>query len=108
MDEVLKSELHFQDHTEVLTHKVTQPSEGLILDRNAELRRNQGAVNDLGAKSAGGSWGRQVASIPFIIFEQAIREGYELNHRNQKHAGKEMNRFLQSDMGKTCLTTEKL
>ena len=103
MSEILKSDVHYQEHTGVLTHKLTQPTEDLILDRNAELRRNQGVIQDLGAQSEGGAWGRQVASIPFIIFEQAKRDGYDLGCRNPETAGREMNRFLQSPAGKACL-----
>ena len=107
MTGVIKSEVFFQNHTDEMIHKTSQPTEKLILDRNAELRKNEGAIQDLGAQS-GGTFGRQVASIPFIIYEKAIRQGYELNHRDKDHAGKEMMRFLQSDMGKACLVTEKL
>ena len=103
MDEVFKSEFHYQDHTDELTHILTQPTEDLILDRNAELRRNPGVINDLGKGSEGGTWGRMLASVPLVIYEQAIRDGYELDSKNSKHAGLEMNRFLQTPVGKTCL-----
>ena len=103
MDEVLKSDLHYQEHTGVLTHKLTQPTEDLILQRNAELRNNSGVIQDLGAQSKGGAWGRQVASIPFIIFEQAKRDGYDLSCKDQEIAGREMNRFLHSPEGRACL-----
>lgn len=103
MTGVIKSEVIYQDHTDELIHKTSQPTEGLILDRNAELRKNEGAIKDLGAGQEGGTWGRQVASIPFIVFEKAIRDGYQLNHKDQDFAGKEMHRFLQSDEGKACL-----
>lgn len=103
MDEVLRSDVHYQEHDGTLTHKLTQPTEDLILDRNAELRRNPGAIRDLGSQSEGGTWGRQVASIPFIIFEQAKRDGFDLSNKDQEIAGREMNRFLQTPMGKACL-----
>lgn len=96
MDNVIKSDFHYQDHTGVLTHKMSQPSENLILERNAELRKNPGAVNDM-------SFGRQVASIPMIMYEKALRDGYDLNSSDHKFAGTEMNRFLQSSDGKMCL-----
>lgn len=103
MDSVIKSEVHYQEHTNTLTHKTTQPTENLILDRNAELRKNPGVIRDLGQGQSGGTWGRQVASIPFILFEKAIRDGYKLNSKDQKLAASEMHRFLQSAEGKTCL-----
>lgn len=103
MDDVFKSDVHYQDHTDELTHKLTQPTEDLILDRNRELRKNKGAIRDLGEGSEGGTWGRQVASVPLIIYERAIRDGFELNSKDTKHAGEEMNRFLQTPLGKTCL-----
>jgi len=103
MDEVLRSDIHYQEHTGVLTHKLTQPTEQLILDRNADLRRSKGILRDLGQGEEGGVWGRQVASIPFIIFEQAKRDGYNLSCKDQKIAAQEMNRFLQTPAGKACL-----
>jgi len=103
MTDVIKSEVLYQNHTDEIIHKTSQPTEGLILDRNSELRKSKGAIRDLGAGQEGGTWGRQVASIPFIIFEKAIRDGYQLNAKDQALAGLEMNRFLQSDDGKKCL-----
>ena len=108
MDGVIKSDVHFQEHTGELTHITSQPTEDLILDRNAELRKNEGVIQDLGSQGSGGSWGRQVASIPFIMYEKAIRDGFELSHKNQEHAGKEMMRFLATEEGKTCLVTGRL
>ena len=84
MDSVIKSEVHYQDHTGTLTHKTTQPTEDLILERNAELRKNPGVIRDLGQGQSGGTWGRQVASIPFILYDKAIRDGYKLNSKDQK------------------------
>jgi hypothetical protein len=103
MDSVIKSEVHYQEHTGELTHKTSQPTEGIILDRNAELRKNAGSIRDLGAGQEGGAWGRQVASIPFIVYEKAIRDGFELNHKDKDHAGKEMHRFLSTIEGRACL-----
>ncbi len=103
MSEVLRSDVHYQEHTGVLTHKLTQPSEGLILDRNAELRKDKGALRDLGQGQEGGAWGRQVASIPFIMYEQAKRDGYDISNKDAEIAGREMNRFLQTPAGKACL-----
>ena len=102
-DEVLRSDVHYQEHTGLLTHKLTQPTEQLILDRNARLRSRKGALRDLGEGQDGGAWGRQIASIPFIIFEQAKREGFDLSCKDQEIAGREMNRFLQTPAGKACL-----
>ena len=105
MDEVFKSNVHFQEHTGVLTHEVTQPSEDIILRRNAELRKNPGVIRDLGSqeKGQGGSWGRMVADIPLIMYEKAIRDGYELNATDAVHRSKEVFRYLQSEEGKKCL-----
>jgi len=103
MDEVFKSDIHYQEHTGVLTHKLSQPSEQKILDRNSRLRNNPGAINDLGHGQEGGSWGRMVASVPMIVFEDAKRQGYDLSNPDADISGREMNRFLQSPMGKACL-----
>ena len=102
-DEVFKSTLHYQEHEDVLYHQTSQPSENLILSRNAELRKNPGVIKDLGAGKEGGTWGRQVATIPLIMLEKAKRNGYDLFSKDAKHASNEMFRFLQSEDGKKCL-----
>lgn len=107
MDDVIKSEMHYQDHTDELFHKTSQPTENLILERNKRLR-NEGVVQDLGSQGGIGQWGRQVASIPFILWEKAIRDGYRLNSKDKVEAEKELHRFLMSDDGKACLIVPKL
>ena len=103
MSEVIRSDLHYQEHTGVLTNRLTQPTENLILDRNAELRKNPGVIQDLGSQGEDGVWGRQVASIPFIAFHQAKLDGFDLESKNKAFGASEMNRFLQSPAGKACL-----
>ena len=103
MDDVFKSDFHYQEHTGELTHVLTQPTEDLILDRNRELRKNKNVIRDLGQGQEGGTWGRQVATIPMNVFEAALRDGFEFNSKNATHAAQEMNRFLQTPMGKSCL-----
>jgi len=103
MSGVILSKLHYQDHEDRLYHETSQPSEDAILERNAQLRNNVGAIRDLGEGQEGGTWGRQVASIPFIVYEKAIRDGYDLNNPDSKVSGMEMARFLQSTEGKLCL-----
>ena len=103
MDEVFKSEFHYQEHTGELTHKLTQPTEDIILDRNRELRKNKGAINDFGHGKEGGTWGRQIATIPMNIYEAALREGFDLNSTDTQHQAAETHRFLSTPMGKACL-----
>lgn len=103
MDNVFKSDIHYQDHTDEMTHKMTQPSEQKILDRNSRLRSNPGVIRDLGAQGKDGTWGRQVASIPLIIYEKAKRDGFAFDSPDKEYAGREMNRFLQTPAGKACL-----
>lgn len=102
MDSVIKSDMHYDAQSNTVTHVTTQPTEKIILERNAELRKNPGALHDLG-KQSGESFGRMVASIPFIMFEKALRDGYDLNSPDSQIAGQEMNRFLKSTEGKMCL-----
>lgn len=102
-DGVIQSKLHYQDHEDVLYHEQTQPTEDLILEYNAELRKNPGAIKDLGAGQEGGTWGRMVATIPMIMLEKAVRNGYDLYNRDAEIASKEMHRFLQSADGQLCL-----
>ena len=104
-DGVISSEIKFeQGH---IVHKTTQPTEGLILERNAELRKNEGVIQDLGAQS-GETWGRQVASIPFVVWEKALRAGFQMTHRDSSFANKELFRFLQTPEGQACLIRGKI
>ena len=96
MDEIIKSDMHYQNHTDVLTHVQTQPTEDIILARNAELRKNPGVLKDL-------SFGRSLANIPFIMYEKAIRDGFLLNSGDAECRSKELFRYLKSDEGKKCL-----
>ena len=105
MDEVFKSELSIEQ--EHLVHKLTQPTENLILERNSELRKNTGAIRDL-SDDEGQDWGRMVASIPLVIWHKAIKDGYDLYSKDSKVANKELFRFLQSAEGKMCLVRDKV
>jgi hypothetical protein len=98
---VFKSE--FIEHCDTITHKLTQPTEDLILARNARLRQNHGAINDLGKGAEGGTWGRQVASVPLILWEKAKRNGYDLDSKDKEIREREMMRFLDSVEGRMCL-----
>jgi hypothetical protein len=103
MDEVFKSELYFEhDH---LVHRLTQPSEDAILERNKRLRQNTGVINEL--KDEGETWGRMLCSIPMIIWDKAIKDGFDLNSKDSKTANKELFRFLETDIGKACLVEDR-
>ena len=104
MDEVFKSELFFeQDH---LVHRLTQPSEDIILERNKRLRNNPGVIRDLQDED-GETWGRLLCNIPMIIFQQAIKDGFDLNSADAQTAKKELTRFLATPIGKACLVEDK-
>ena len=96
----LLSEFHYQPHTEIVTHRVSQPNEDLILERNSELRKQPEAF-------ASNDYMEQVASIPIVMWEQAIREGYQLNACDNQIADRELFRFLRSENGKKCMVTER-
>ena len=96
----LKSEIYGEGSS--IVHRTSQPTEDLILDRNAELRKNPGAIKDLGGKGDQ-SWGRQIASIPFITYNKAIKDGFQLNHSDVQIAEKELFRFLKTPEGQACL-----
>lgn len=102
MSDVIKSKI-ILDNQGSLFHETTQPTEDMILERNKQLRNNPGSIQDLGSQLQGGVWGRQIASIPFIVYEKAIRDGYDLNSSDSDRAEKELYRFLQSEEGKKCL-----
>lgn len=95
----------FQQHDGQLTRVMDQPSKNAILERNAELRKNEGSILDLG-KQSGESFGRQIASIPHIMVLEAINEGYDLFSKEKTIREREINRFLRSDKGKLCMVRE--
>lgn len=105
MDGLFQSRIKYQAHEDKLYHALSQPTEDLILGRNAELRKNPGAVNDFGKGTQ--SWGRLVASIPFIKYEQAKRDGFDLDCKDQQIAQQELNRFLKTTEGRMCLIQGK-
>jgi hypothetical protein len=93
----------FAQDTDELHHVIKQPTEDLILHRNSELRKNKGVLLDLGKGEEGGTWGRHLATIPFVMIEQAIRKGFDLNSKDADIAAAEMRRFLQTPEGQLCL-----
>ena len=99
MSGVIKSQIIF-DNDDKVHHLTSQPTEGIILGINAELRKDN-VLNDL-------SFGRQVASIPIILWEKAKRLGYDLDCKDSAIAAKEIHRFLQSDLGKPCMVRDRL
>jgi hypothetical protein len=97
-DGVIKSE--FLTHVDEVCHKQTQPYENIILARNAELRKNPGAIRNM-------EWGQMVASIPMNMFEKAVRDGYQITHVDADISAREMARYLQSEDGKMCIVQGK-
>ena len=90
------SEIAHQAHTNELFHRRTQPNEDIILERNQRLRNEPEAF-------AKNDYFHQLASIPIIMWEKAVRDGYELNSKNNEHATKELMRYLRSPEGRTCM-----
>ena len=108
MEGGIKQELHYQNHTDTLTARLTQPAEKIILERNAQLRKNPGSIRDLGQvegknKTHSQTWGRLLCSIPNLMYAQAIKAGFAMDSSDSKLAEKEINRFLLTDEGKQCL-----
>ncbi len=105
MDEIFESKIVHQAHTDELHHAISQPTESIILEHTNEMRKNPGILKDLGSQSAGegGTWGRWVASIPFILYNKAKEDGFDLDSKDPIIANREMNRFLQTPEGRACL-----
>ena len=97
-DGVILNKFYHDDHDDTMHVKQTQPSEQLILDRNAELRRNKGALKPL-AGTDGKAWGGMTASIPEIMYHKVCKEGkYDLNN------DKDLNKWLKdTPEGRACL-----
>jgi len=100
-DQGLVSEFHHTAHTDEIHHRLHQPNENLILERNKRLRNEPEAFRK-------NDYMTQVASIPLIMWEKAIRDGYQLNCKDREIADKELMRFLRSENGKKCLVMEKI
>jgi len=107
-DSVIRSEVHYQNSTDELFHKTSQPSENLILERNKNLR-NSGHKLEFGAGNPGkgGKWGRQLCSVPLITWEWAKRNGFDLDCPDKEIADKALMRFLKTVEGRACLVTEE-
>ncbi len=67
-DGVLVTQLRHCPHEDRLYRNFVQPDRPLILQRNANLRKNPSALNDL-------SFGRQELSIPTVDYE-ALKKKY--------------------------------
>lgn len=93
-DGVFQSKLVYQDHEEKMYHQTTQPTEKMILHRNAELRKNEGALK----KNLSMHY---MAEIPMVMVEKARRDGYEIL-KNQD----DMRKWLATDDGRLCLVTD--
>lgn len=101
MTDIIKS--RFVEEGGKLYHERTQPTDKLIYERNAELRKNTGAIRDIGAQSDGGAFGREVARIPFNDLEWASRNGYDIYSKDAKRASKELMRFLKTPLGQKSI-----
>jgi len=99
---VFKSQVKLDNDPEMtLHHRINQPSEDVILERNKRIR-NEKPLKDL-------SFGRQVASVPFILWTWAVENGFDLNSPDAQIAQKEMFRFLNTTpQGKACMVQDKL
>lgn len=89
-DDVFVSRYHVNRHegdNGRTYHTLDQPSRKLILERNAELRKNKGALKDL-------SFGRQLASIPYLDYYAMKQKHPRLNSPDAKDRSDEMMRLL--------------
>ena len=76
-DGLWKQRFRFQGHEGKLYRELSQPSRSLILERNAELRKDPSALRDL-------SFGRLVLTIPLEDMEDLRAKYPDLA---AKHAG---------------------
>jgi hypothetical protein len=99
-EKVIRSRIVFDDAEDKVYHETSQVNEDAILENNANLRKDN-VYSDL-------SFGRQVASIPIIMWEKAIRDGYDLTCKDAQIAERELFRYLRSDEGKLCMVRDTL
>ena len=88
-DGVIKSEYKMQPSEGRLYRQMTQPDQGLILNRNAELRKNPGVIKDL-------SFGRQVLTIPEVDYIALCRKYPVLVNGSNKEIELFYKKFLKS------------
>ena len=97
-DGIIQNEYYHDAHDETMHVRQTQPTEKLILDRNAELRRNKGAIRDLTGPD-GKKWGGMTASIPFIMYSKVMKAG-----RYNLQDDEDLNKWLmETPEGRSCL-----
>ena len=97
-DEVFKSD--YIQLGDKLQRRLTQPSESIILERNAELRKDPGAIKDL-------SFGRWVGTIPLNDYEALCRKYPELKHGDGKQRQTCLMKILNSVEGRKYLVQPK-
>lgn len=97
-DGVFKQE--FKQEDGILHRKLTQPSEGIILERNKQVRQNS-ALKDM-------SFGRQVASIPLNDYEMLCRQYPELIYGDASQRQNRLMKILSSVEGKKYMVQDKL
>jgi len=86
----------FKEEDGITYRELTQPSEDTILNRNSELRKNTGVINDM-------SFGRQLASIPVNAYEKMCRDHPELIKGDSQQRSECMMKILNSSEGKKYL-----
>lgn len=106
MDEVFRSRLHYQPHTGEMTHQLNDTTEDIVLERNAELRKNPGSLHDLGAQGNGGTWGRKLADIPPGLILWAKNNGMDLFHPDKDQCQRNLAAFLATPQGRACLVQD--
>lgn len=90
----------FKQEDDKLHRRLTQPTEGVILERNKQVRQNS-ALRDM-------SFGRQVASIPLNDYEMLCRKYPELKHGDAEQKQTRIMKILASSEGKKYMVQESL
>lgn len=94
-DGVFVSKRVYQPHEDRIYRQLSQPSRKLILERNAELRKND-VIKDL-------SFGRFIADIPLIDMENLRKKYPDLASHDSKIRSKALFNLLNSPEGRIYL-----
>ena len=97
-DEVFKSD--YVRVGDTVKRRLSQPTESLILERNAELRKDPGAIKDL-------EFGRWVGTIPLNDYEALCRKYPELSAGDGKQRQECLLKILNSEEGRKYLVQPK-
>lgn len=98
-DGLFRTKSVFQPHENKLYVEKTQLNEGLILAANAEKQKMEQRKME---------WGRQVASIPHILYEKWCRENPEMRSKDKQIRSRKLLQLIRENPQVQVVETSKI